>query len=91
MLNSLYTNENLTTVVLKFFKVGANGLATNFSTITLTNANISEVDQSVEKPATGAATDRPYIVKLSLTYQKIQIASNVGNITAQDDWQAPTN
>lgn len=89
LLNSLYTNENLAEVVIKFFKPGANGIETNIATITLTNASIAQIDQSVEKPAATSAVekDRPYTFKISLTYQKIEYMQGAsGNTTASDTW-----
>jgi type VI secretion system secreted protein Hcp len=89
LLNSLYTNENLEKVVIKFFRAGTNGIATNFATITLTNANLAQIDQSVDRGTTAAEKPGPYIVKLSLVYQKIEITQGTtGGEMASDSWNA---
>ena len=90
-------NELLTSVVLKFWKVGtsktgATGQETQYYTITLTNARINGVRQHTPEHASdaaGASRSTYEVEEVSFTYQKIEIAWTDGGITAMDDWEAP--
>jgi len=93
--NALVNNENLTTCVVKFFApglgaAGAAGLGEvqNF-TVTLTNANIASMRETMNENEIAANASLPLLEELTLTYQKIQWTWNEGGITAMDDWQAP--
>jgi len=88
--SALVNNENLTSVVLNFWTVvAANGAQKLTYSITLTNANISSIKDSLldnEDPALAAYPQRE---EISFTYQKIQWTWTEGGITASDDWESP--
>ncbi|MCK4999813.1 MAG: type VI secretion system tube protein Hcp [Anaerohalosphaera sp.] len=79
LLHSAQTNnENLTNVELKFYRLSASGQQQHYYTITLQNASVS--DNSIS----GVNTEN-----ISFTYQKIIWTFEDGNITSEDDWEAP--
>jgi type VI secretion system secreted protein Hcp len=87
LMNVLTTNENLVSVVLRTVAPDARTGATSLQrTITLTNANISDVQQYTVDATNG--TPSHDVLKISLTYQKIQWTWVNGGITATDDWEA---
>ena len=73
---ALTQNENLTTVTITLW---APGTTTPEATIKLTNANI--VDHSQD-----GTTE-----SISFTYQKITWTWMDGDITSEDDWEAPVS
>ena len=80
LFHSLTTNENLTSVVINFFKTDRSGKESNYYRVTLTNASISDARQY----ASGSTIDED----VSFTFQKIQEDNLVAKTTFQDDWQA---
>ena len=74
--SALVRNENLPTVVLKFFQTDAKGNAVNYLKITLMNANLSRV-----------ASDFPNLETLEFTYQKIEWLHVPSGTVADDDWE----
>ena len=91
--NVLCTNENLTTVVVKFWTPqikAASGVGAEVQhfTVKLTNANIASIDFRM------ANIRHPDLVKfaeyeeIAMTYQKIEWTWTDGGITAGDDWEA---
>ncbi|HEY4379140.1 MAG TPA: type VI secretion system tube protein TssD [Acidobacteriaceae bacterium] len=89
LLNALVNNENLTTWVLKFFGNDASGKVLQIYSITLTNASIASITQSLPDTSIAANASLPLREEITFTYQKIQWTWMDGAITAQDDWQAP--
>ena len=93
--NALVNNENLTTWVLKFFgaaRVGigaAGGVESLIYTITLTNASISSIHESMLDNEVPSNVSLPMRQEVAFTYQKIQWTWTDGGITASDDWQSP--
>lgn len=90
LLNVLTTNENLPSVVLRTVaadpRTGVTGLQ---RTITLTNANIADIQQYTVDAANGAPSKD--MLKISLTYQRIEWTWTNGGIAAMDDWEARVN
>jgi len=91
--NALVSNENLTSCVLKFFTTGlapaaGAGVEVQSYTVTLTNANISSMRQTMMENEIAGNAGLPLLEEVMMTYQKIQWAWNDGGITAMDDWQA---
>ena len=86
-------NEVLKSVLFEFRKTNANGEEMVFYQITLTNASLSEVEQYVgTSGTTGAkqgASDSSPLEDVSLTFQRIEVASQVGKTMAVDDWRRP--
>jgi type VI secretion system secreted protein Hcp len=89
LLQAAYTNENLKSVAIEFFKVAANGKLTPFQIIRLTNASISKVNQygGTASPEKVIPNNNPY-EEISFTFQKIEISIIEGKTTATDDWSA---
>ena len=87
LMNVMSTNENLANAEIRFVvpdaRTGANAVQ---RTIRLTNANIAEIQDYTVDAATG--TPKGSVVKLQLTYQKIEWTWTAGGITAMDDWEA---
>jgi type VI secretion system secreted protein Hcp len=92
--NALTNNENLTSVQIQFWGAGvaaAGGVATEkqLYTVTLTNASIASMLQSMPNNLDPSATKLSLQEAITLTYQKIQWTWNDGVATASDDWEAP--
>jgi type VI secretion system secreted protein Hcp len=86
---ALVTNENLTSVTLKFWTPqlqAASGVGAEVQhyTIKLTNANIASIEV---KPQMINGKEE-LVEQISFTYQKIEWTWNDGGITASDDWKA---
>lgn len=83
-----YANEVLTTVTFEFTVVGVDGKELTDHTIKLTNATITEIEQSVQMgEAGGPVVDSRDLQTISFAFQKIDITSNTGGTEAIDDWQ----
>jgi type VI secretion system secreted protein Hcp len=81
----LSTNENITTLELKFWHPSASGVESQFYSVKLTNANIAEIHTSTSTDAAHTP-----MLDVSFTYQKIQWTWTDGGITAADNWQTRT-
>ena len=89
--NALVNNENLPTFQLAFFApVAATGVERQIYTITLTNANIASITESMLDNELAANASLPLREQIAFTYQKIQWTWTDGGITAMDDWAMPT-
>jgi type VI secretion system secreted protein Hcp len=91
---ALTTNEVLKSVLFEFRKTNANGEEMVFYQITLTNASLSEVEQYVGMSGTAgakqsSASDSSPLEDVSVTFQKIEVVSQVGKTMAVDDWRRP--
>ena len=86
---ALVTNEILTTWILKFWAPSADGVEQNIYTITLTDATIASIEESMVDNEIPANASLPMREEISFTYQKIQWTWTDGGITAQDDWSSP--
>jgi type VI secretion system secreted protein Hcp len=86
---ALVNNETLTTWVLRFWMVNAAGIAQQLYTVTLTNASVASVTESMLDNEEPANAGLPLQEEITFTYQKIQWTWNDGGITAQDDWESP--
>lgn len=80
--NMADTNENISQLELKFWRPSPSGMETQYFTVRLTNASITEIHTG-----TDATTHNP-VVEVSFTYQKIQWTWLDGGITATDSWAA---
>jgi type VI secretion system secreted protein Hcp len=89
LMNALVTNENLTTWVLKFFGNDPAGKQVQVYSITLTNASIASIAESMLDNEIAANASLPLREEITFTYQKIQWTWTDGGITAVDDWQSP--
>jgi type VI secretion system secreted protein Hcp len=91
--NVLCTNENLSSVTIKFWTPQLNavtgvGKEVQHYTIKLTNANISQMDLHVLSVVKIETAKFPEFEEISLTYQAIEWTWNDGGMTASDDWEA---
>ena len=89
LMKALVDNENLPEVEIHFFTPSAAGAETNYYTITLTNANVSEVKPYMLMNRNPDYMKYPEMEEISFTYQKIMWTFVKGGITAEDDWEAP--
>jgi type VI secretion system secreted protein Hcp len=87
--NALVNNENLTSWVLKFYATSAAGVEQQIYTISLTNANIASINESMLDNEIAASANLPMREEIAFTYQKITWTWTEGGITATDDWSAP--
>jgi type VI secretion system secreted protein Hcp len=87
--NALVTNETLTTWLLKFFTASATGVNQLLYSITLTNASIASMDESMLDNGVPANATLPLREQITFTYQKIQWTWAEGGVTASDDWNSP--
>jgi type VI secretion system secreted protein Hcp len=88
LLNSLYTNETLTSVHMSFLRPTATGAEAQFMTIDLTNASVSDFVSIVPNGSDPSLAKVQEYNEISLTYQKITTTFTVGGVTATDDWEA---
>jgi type VI secretion system secreted protein Hcp len=79
LMNALVTNENLTSVVISFFKPGTTTVGT---IVKLTNASVADFSHSCM--ATYASCEI-----VAFTYQKIEWTWVDGGTTSSDDWEPP--
>ncbi len=79
LMNAIAQNQTLPTVVISLYKAGTTTVGT---TITLTNASVSDFSNQCNAAYPNCETP-------SFTYQKIEWTWVDGNITASDDWEAP--
>jgi len=87
LFTALFTNENLTSVNMRFWRPAATGgTEIQFMTIDLTNASISDIQSQVPDVRDPALAKYEEYHEISFTYQKIQITYTDGAITATDDW-----
>ncbi len=89
LMNVLVNNENIPELELRFFTPSKAGAETNFYTIKLTNANISEVKPYMLLNRNPEYMKYPEMEEVSFTYQKVEWVFVQGGITAMDDWEAP--
>jgi len=76
--SALVNNESLITVTFRFFQNDAKGTATNYLTITLTDASLARV-----------ANDYPNLETLEFVYQRVVWLHVPTGTTTVDDWEAP--
>jgi type VI secretion system secreted protein Hcp len=93
LLNVLATNENLTEVVLKFYRPqikATSGVGTEVQayTVKLTNANIASIKFVLPNTKHADLQKLAEYEEIAFTYQKIEWTWTDGGITAMDDWEA---
>lgn len=92
--NALTTNENLTSCQIQFWAPAvaagaAIGVEKLIYTVTLTNANIASMLQSMPSNVDPSTVKLSLLEEITLSYQKIQWTWADGGVTASDDWEAP--
>jgi type VI secretion system secreted protein Hcp len=86
LFESLVTNEILS-VEFEFNDVGPNGKESVYYTVTLINASVAALKQSVHVGEQGGpVVEQRFLDEVTLTYQKIEIADIPGKTSASDDW-----
>lgn len=80
-------NELLTNVTLRFYRIGHSETPEHYYTVTLQNAQVCDITLEGDN-TNGEHKEREHI---SFCYQKIIWTWVDGGITAEDDWEAPTN
>ena len=89
-LSAAYANETLKSVLIQFTSVAPDGKEEVDHTITLTNATILSVEDSVFLGEAGSPqVDSRELDRIVLSFEKIQISSVLGSTNATDDWQSP--
>ena len=90
LMNALTNNENLSEVILQFWRPSRSGKEFQFYTIELTNARIVDIHQEMlnnKYPENMQHAEREHI---SFVYQKITWTYEDGGITSTDDWESPS-
>jgi len=90
--SALFNNENLTSVIIRFWKPDDPGKELQFYTIELINAHIVSIMPSHSSRLADSNEVNPVPMGETVTfnYQKIIFTWEDGGITAEDDWQTPT-
>jgi len=78
---AMATNENLTSVIIRFWKPGLTGSEVQYYTVTLTNAHIVSVAPSTSDDST--MLDQEIV---SFVYQSIKLTYTDGGIETIIDW-----
>lgn len=88
LLQAVYTNENLPSVVIEFYKKSSSGqITTPYYKIKLTNASISMISQSGGTGSSDKSSSNTTETEdISFTFQKIEIENPDAKTTAADDW-----
>jgi type VI secretion system secreted protein Hcp len=87
---ALVNNETLSTCELDFWGPTPVGVQTRLYTISLTNAIIASVEESMLDDETTGNAGLPLQEEIAFTYQKITWTWVNGGITASDDWTTAT-
>ena len=90
--NVLCTNENLSSVIVKFWTpqlkaASGTGSEVQHFTVKLTNANIASYDFRMANIRHTDLVKFAEYEEIAMTYQKIEWTWNDGGITAGDDWE----
>ena len=88
LLQALYTNEVLKTIVIEFYKRSPTGTEVLFYTVTLTNATISSIVQTGGTASDKASTTGVPSEEVSFVFQKMEITNVEGKTSAADSWMA---
>jgi type VI secretion system secreted protein Hcp len=84
--HAMIDGAHFPTVQLRMYRPGAAGEAQHYFTMTLTNAQVVDMDCFTEGVATESCTHMEHV---AFTYQKIEWTWVDGGVTAVDDWEAP--
>jgi type VI secretion system secreted protein Hcp len=87
--SALVNNENLTTWQLQFYAPDPTGKEQEIYTITLTNASIASITQSMLDNEIAANATIPLQEEITFTYQKIAWSWTNPPLSAEDDWETP--
>lgn len=89
-LESLYTNEVLKSVVIEFYKKEPDGRMQPTFVIKLTNATISQVNQSGGVSTPEKINPGSVVEEISFTFQNIELTDQASKTTAVDSWNTMT-
>jgi type VI secretion system secreted protein Hcp len=86
-LNALSQNENLVSVEIEFVSTAADGREQVDFRVSLTNATVVSLRDSVATADTGGpAVDTRRLERIAFTFQKIEETWLPGSTSASDDW-----
>ena len=86
---ALANNETLTNVTLRAWRPTATGREQQYYTVTLTNANVSQIQSEMLNNQYPDNMKHEVREHISFTYQKISCTWVEGGITFEDDWGTP--
>lgn len=87
--NALTNNENLTEWELKFWAANPAGVEKLIYTVSLVNASIASIRESMDDNLIPAQATLPLQEEISFTYQKITWTWTDPTLAASDDWETP--
>jgi type VI secretion system secreted protein Hcp len=87
LMKALIDGENLTSVVIRFFRPTGGGILQQHFTLELTNARIVGITPTHSSTEEDAAT--PFFETVSFTFQTIVQTFEPDGSTSSDTWQAP--
>lgn len=86
LMNALINGENLTSVIIRFWRPASGGIEQQYYTVELTNARIVGITPTHSSTAEDAAT--PFYETVSFTFQTVTQTFELDASTAVDSWQA---
>lgn len=89
LFQALVDNENLTSVEIRFVGPTSTGVEQVTHKIKLTNANIASIQRYTASVDLANEYETYELEDVSFTYQRIELTSEPGNVTASDDFTSP--
>jgi type VI secretion system secreted protein Hcp len=91
-LHALVNNEQLTSVTIEFLTTSVDAKELVYYSIVLKNATVSDIHQHMDQvystSAGGSTVPTDALEDVSISFQQIEVTSEVGETTAVDDWSA---
>lgn len=85
LFNALVNNENLSSVIIRFWRPSSTGAEVQYYTVELVNARIVSIMPN-SSSADAESSAIPARETVSFTFQKIIMTYEDGGITSEDDW-----
>ncbi|MCA6220784.1 Hcp family type VI secretion system effector [Photorhabdus antumapuensis] len=87
--NALASGEMLTSVVLKWYRTSIEGKQEHFFTTQLEDATIIDIDCQMPHCQDLTKSEFTQLVRVSLSYRKINWEHTTAGTSGADDWRAP--
>ena len=86
---ALCTNEKLSKVEVKWYRIDPNGKEQHYFTHRLTNANITSIRPWMPNCLDPKTESYTHMEEVSFTYNEIEWVFEQGGVTATDSWDVP--